>query len=111
MINKKLMRKWIANLRSRKYKQGFGRLRQKGPTPRSVDRFCYLGVLCDIVNSKRWVETYRGYEYEGISVTLSSNVLNLIGEIHLYTLINMNDIAKKRFYEIADYLEKTYLNS
>lgn len=40
-MNKKIKQKWVAALRSGDYKQGIGRLRLG-------DKFCCLGVLCDI---------------------------------------------------------------
>jgi hypothetical protein len=41
-MNKRVKTKWLKALRSGKYKQGRGQLR----TP--DDRFCCLGVLCDL---------------------------------------------------------------
>lgn len=117
MINKKLLLKWIAALRSRKYKQGTGSLRQIGPTTRSVDRFCCLGVLCDIVNPKMWNKlgccdsyTYQGKkDYYGDAAHLPCSVYEKIGDsIDEDELITMNDDGIK-FYEIANYLERNYL--
>lgn len=45
-MNKEIARKWVDALRSGEYKQTRGRLR-------SGDRFCCLGVLCEI-NGTRW---------------------------------------------------------
>ena len=39
---------WVATLRSGNYKQGRGSLRTKD------NRCCCLGVLCDIIDPKRW---------------------------------------------------------
>jgi hypothetical protein len=41
-MKKTVMKKWVSALRSGKYKQGTGRLRD------SDDQFCCLGVLCDL---------------------------------------------------------------
>ena len=53
-MNQRVKRKWIAALRSGEYKQGKGYLR-KG------DRFCCLGVLCDLyrqeMNDPVWDRT------------------------------------------------------
>ena len=41
-MKKTVMKKWVSALRSGKYKQGEGRLRD------SDNNFCCLGVLCDL---------------------------------------------------------------
>jgi hypothetical protein len=41
-MKKTVMKKWVSALRSGKYKQGAGQLRD------SDDQFCCLGVLCDL---------------------------------------------------------------
>lgn len=43
-----LKQKWLGALRSGQYQQGTGVLRDK------FDRFCCLGVLCDVVNPADW---------------------------------------------------------
>jgi hypothetical protein len=45
-----LKQKWIAALSGGQYQQGSGVLRDKH------DRFCCLGVLCDVVDSSGWRE-------------------------------------------------------
>lgn len=47
--------KWVAALRSGKYQQGRGGLR-------NGDKFCCLGVLCDL-NDPDWVDTGDGEVY------------------------------------------------
>ena len=47
-MNQDIKKKWIAALRSGKYKQAQKVLRA------GEDRFCCLGVLCDVVDSSRW---------------------------------------------------------
>lgn len=93
--------KWLKALRGGKYKQGRGALKSLD------DRFCCLGVLCDIIDNKLW--THSGiYKYDseisGISVPLT-----LRGEIGLDSdlqseLMRMNDSGKS-FAEIADKIE------
>lgn len=46
-MNEEIKTKWIAALRSGKYKQGEGCLR-------NGNSFCCLGVLCDIKNPNGW---------------------------------------------------------
>ena len=41
-MNPEIKQRWVAALRSDKYKQGIGKLRHKD------DTFCCLGVLCDL---------------------------------------------------------------
>ena len=45
--------KWVAALRSGKYKQDTGRLR-------TADGFCCLGVLCDITKGTIWTKNNAG---------------------------------------------------
>ena len=47
---------WIPALRSGDYKQGKGRLRD------SKDRFCCLGVACDLIDPNAW-DQYTGCEW------------------------------------------------
>ena len=63
-MDKKIKKKWLKALRSGKYKQGRDALR-------IGNKFCCLGVLCDLVDSGPWVEAgddfddyyYYAYEY------------------------------------------------
>ena len=48
-MKKEIKKKWVNALRSGKYKQAKGRLRYK-------DRYCPLGVLCDISRLGEWEE-------------------------------------------------------
>lgn len=58
-MNPEIKAKWVAALRSGKYKQGQNRLRRK-------NEFCCLGVLCDLhakATGARWDgESYFGHE-------------------------------------------------
>lgn len=45
--------KWIEALRSGKYKQGHSHLRQRDKET-GEERYCCLGVLCDIVEPNSW---------------------------------------------------------
>lgn len=58
-MNKEIADKWTNALRSGKYEQGRQRLR-------SIDnKFCCLGVLCDLLNPSEWRQHDRetGYIY------------------------------------------------
>ena len=52
--NKEKLAKWVAALRGGKYRQ------TKGVLHETPDRFCCLGVLCDIHGTGRWVEHKDG---------------------------------------------------
>lgn len=112
---------WIDALRSGKYKQANAMLRQYTP---EGDKFCCLGVLCDIYRKirkrGRWdkVDTERGYvDYinfhvnrtEAEDCTLPRTVrkwtgLEDAGPVN--RLIKLNDNFST-FNEIADEIERT----
>lgn len=50
-MKKAIAEKWIAALRSKKYKQGQKLLKSK--SPRGVVRHCCLGVLCELYQNDR----------------------------------------------------------
>jgi hypothetical protein len=104
----KLRKAWVAALRSGKYTQGKHALRPQD------EQFCCLGVLCDIVDPKRW--SLGGDEYnwgfankEGAveEKYLTDDVLEAIGldtsDIDL--LAEANDQGKP-FEEIATMIEE-----
>lgn len=45
-MDKRIKKRWVAALRSRKYKQGKGYLK-------SDDKYCCLGVLCDLFSKSK----------------------------------------------------------
>lgn len=49
MMNKKIKKEWVKRLRSGEYEQGTGRLCMN-------DRFCCLGVLCDMAEEEGLIE-------------------------------------------------------
>jgi hypothetical protein len=51
-MNKRVKRMWINRLISGKYKQGDGVLCEVNPDPNKPDKFCCLGVLCDLAVEK-----------------------------------------------------------
>lgn len=118
MINKKLIRKWVTALRSRRYKQGRGTLRRHGNTKKCVDRFCVLGVLCDLVDKKGWNIPDTWHSNEIINYELDGDKRNSylprvikdkigIGIDERYISV-MNDEGCE-FNQIANYLERKYL--
>lgn len=101
-MNAELKTKWLEALRSGKYKQGRGRLRQG-------DEFCCLGVLCDISGLGEWigeVET-KGYSFKE-DIRYGTLPRHMVPELSCKTsnsLTGMNDSGKS-FAEIADYIEE-----
>lgn len=93
--------KWVAALRSGKYKQGTCQLRNNN------DEYCCLGVLCDIISPEKWEYDGIRYRMEGHQVDLPSSILKNVssGELLTDRLTYMNDIVRMSFDEIADYIE------
>ena len=114
-MNADIKAKWVAALRSGKYAQGQFKLRDLS------NRFCCLGVLCDINNSKRWKKEEHIYNFDGVGLMPDRAVCEWAGfssaidgsrEIpcvtidgYLDTLTNHND-AGKTFAQIADAIEE-----
>ena len=99
--------KWVAALRSGKYQQGRDVLR-KG------DKFCCLGVACDLIDPDAW-ERDNGYSpsppLHGTGDEMAWQGLNtetwdlpFIGISDAKALSAMND-RQSSFEEIADYIE------
>lgn len=66
-MNKNVMKKWVKALRSGKYKQGQGLLKQT--TEQNTISHCCLGVLCEIYNNdmrKSKKKTLSEQRYNGI---------------------------------------------
>lgn len=101
-----LQARWIAALRSGKYQQGEWRLRS------NTDRFCCLGVACDVADSAKWKlsRDETCYSFQDQSTCLPESLRNEVGlTVSLESdLITMNDRDAKSFIEIADYLERQY---
>lgn len=105
-----IKQKWVKALRSGKYKQGRGMLRNND------NEFCCLGVLCDLFDQSRWIKRENGYSYKygkGLSKGYASSNLpeDIFKKIGLSwyqedILINMNDNRRMSFDEIADWIEE-----
>lgn len=105
-LNKEFIQKWIEALRSGRYDQGRGALNRD-------NKFCCLGVVCDISDLGQWESPEDGFTIEYVvginrdAAKLPISVMGLIGidraiQSHL---IQMNDSGMS-FKEIADYLEE-----
>lgn len=103
-----LKAKWIAALRSGEYKQTRGRLLRNW---RGEDRFCCLGVLCEIMEAPRAVgaaakdKSGPGYRLDDTfhDAELPCSVLSA-GDQNI--LVKLNDSHRRSFAKIADWIEE-----
>jgi hypothetical protein len=110
-MNREIADKWAAALRSGKYRQGVGQLRQVSYTDDNYNTFsyCCLGVLCDLHDSEKW----RYIDYAGSRTTPPDSVLHWAGiqrrcapdldSIDLF--VDLNDFQNKSFSDIAMHIE------
>lgn len=109
-------KKWVEALRSGKYKQGKYALHRKGSWFQK-DRFCCLGVACDLavkdkVVSRSRTANYLGkFSYDGsegelpILVAQRLGLRDTIGNNTGRSLDLLNDYDDLSFNEIADIIE------
>lgn len=94
--------KWLEALRSGKYNQTVnGCLRDE-------DGFCCLGVVCDVIDSSKWVTHTPNWWVWGTSrLDLSSDILDLLSlkDYDMSILIDYNDDNELTFVQIAQKLE------
>jgi len=107
-MNTKVKAKWLKALRSGEYEQGTGVLVNE------KDRFCCLGVLCNISGRGEWEKrpehedwyykiNDQDYRYGGLPRGIAK-----WSEVQSYqelSLVGMND-GGHSFGEIADYIEE-----
>jgi hypothetical protein len=116
-VKKSVMKKWVAALRSGKYKQGRGVLSQDG-------KYCCLGVLCEVLGAEKKVDSdgIVSYGVKG-SKDRQTGVLPIaiqeacgmksgygviaFGENYL-SLATLNDRRKRSFKHIAAYIERNW---
>ncbi len=98
-LTKKLKTRWIKALRSGKYKQTTGSLKD-------CTGFCCLGVLCDLVDKTNWREGQYGEFSYGTSKTgYMPYRMGILGRATQKQLAEMND-DQDSFEEIADYIKE-----
>ena len=90
-LNKEAKEKWLQALRSGDYKQGTGDLQSGGC-------FCCLGVLEKVIKGKVKKHQSASWPSCGDQVRLSRPACR--------RLITMNDVEKKSFAQIADWIEE-----
>lgn len=80
-MNQEIKIKWLEALRSGKYQQGEGQLRTQD------NKFCCLGVLCDIVKPEGWSDVnHDEWWHDGESGVLGHEVVALAGIERIGTL-------------------------
>lgn len=116
LIKKKWKDKWVKALRSGKYEQAQKALHVEED---GIEKFCCLGVLCDIIDDEKWVcedlPYSKEYSYDGKSAFPDSTLINLVKlrkadeyevtQEFVHLAENMNDKGKT-FKQIANYIEK-----
>ena len=102
-MTKKLATKWIAALRSGKYKQGKGFLRDEN------DNYCCLGVLLSNIQYPRNVYEYDGHYKQNIPENFKGfkHGHGFIPSLKI-SLAELNDVKEYTFADIANIIEKHY---
>lgn len=117
-MEKELKDRWVAALRSGKYKQGRYRLRQCYTDERSTT-YCCLGVLADVVDPNGW---RIGMSEEHITAGDGGGMLrrswaskiglttrnSKSGRMSQHKLVELNDQYTTTFEDIADVIEKEF---
>ncbi len=102
-MNQEVKKEWVAALRSGHYEQGRHSLR-------IGNKFCCLGVLCDISGQAKWRKPHDDgtmFAYIDQMASLPEEVLNWSGFLagRQNRLMDLND-AGVSFAKIADYIER-----
>jgi hypothetical protein len=114
-MNYEVMKQWTEALRSGNYKQGKRRLRLN-------DKFCCLGVLCDISGLGEWKDRRGGFGLEKEPAyylqsysTLPDEVMEWAGMENQCGLIEgfaslgtLNDLVGYSFEDIANIIEESW---
>jgi len=118
-MNLELKKQWVEALRSGNYQQGQYQLRSKD------NCFCCLGVLCDIIDDKRWMQEERTvfnvddgcapslhwvYIADGKSAEMPPHDVCFNAEVSLDAfreLAQMND-SYQSFDTIAEFIDKNW---
>lgn len=110
-MNQDIKAEWVAALRSGKYEQTNGALKDGGG-------FCCLGVLCDVVKDRVGL-SWRNLEGYCVTLTMGDALGQLPIQVSMFagldskipmvgkdSLIYLNDIKRLSFNAIADAIEK-----
>lgn len=108
-MDKLVKKRWVRALRSGRYRQIRGHLRN------GCGGFCALGVLCELARRDGLVENYGDIGFTGSQNTTSSvlprDVADWAGcstspSIQGASIMELNDDSKLPFNEIADLIEQ-----
>lgn len=100
---------WADALESGEYKQGYGQLRT------ADDKFCALGVLCDLAVKAGALaepefmesdESFTGYRYEYSATVPPDDVWNWSGRCRIIPIMSMNDDKHNKFVTIAKWIRE-----
>lgn len=111
--NKANIRKWVKALRSGKYEQATGRLREEQTG--GGYKYCCLGVASDLCYKERHMKWQgRGTLPEIVQKWLGIDNSNpelvcRVGDARRQSAVDLNDSYKKDFEFIAAAIERTYL--
>jgi hypothetical protein len=98
---KSLKKEWLKALRSGKYRKTTGRLRRG--TNRQDYSYCCLGVLCNIINNRKWKDNSYMSDLYGLPGKIVEKCsISMEQEIHLSHLNDSTDT----FAEVIDYINK-----
>jgi hypothetical protein len=106
-MDAQLRAKWVEALRSKKYRQVQGNLREE--TSKHRYGYCCLGVLCHTMGS-RWkdgtpmLDGKRMEHEQEAYLSYEALLMADLGDVSQRRLAEMND-AGNSFAEIADYIE------
>lgn len=113
-MKKSVKKLWLAALKSGKYKHGEGQLRHPGTeNPGYPERFCCLGVLCDIAKKKGVVKSFMetgGFlppkvrEWAGLLPVKLNAISEPEIDTHEYRITFINDSAKD-YAPAIEYIE------
>jgi hypothetical protein len=119
-MKKEVMKKWVAALRSGKYRQGEGQLKIPAKHQGHV-KYCCLGVLCDIAPKTvgEWGKKKTPYpNFAGSDGSLGKKVRNwsgvktdtgqVIADGKPCNLAYLNDVEGVSFKKIADVIEDNW---
>lgn len=113
MMDKELLAKWIAALRSGEYKQTRNRLRDSRG-------YCALGVLCDVIDPTAWKRSVYtgGWVWHGNETALPPRIAKEVGmqptSLSFHhpiadgrSITDLNDRCGSTFIHIAEVLESS----
>lgn len=97
-LPKEFATKWVEALRSRKYRQGNGQLKVN-------DKYCCLGVACELAGATHKQTQGYGYIPSGSRINIPNEIKGFASANNLVSMLtNMND-GGRDFNQIADWIE------